>query len=95
MPVDLRKRDRLTDTEQAILELERSWWKLTDAKETAVRDRFGWSSGHYYRQVSTLIDRPEALTADPLLVRRLRRLRDDRRDERSSRRRHPTARSGR
>ena len=95
MPVDLVKRDRLTDTEHAVLELERSWWTLPGTKETAVLERFGWSPEHYYRQLSALIDRPEALAADPLLVRRLLRLRDDRRDERASRRRHPTARSGR
>lgn len=84
--IDLRKRGRLTDTEVAVLEFERSWWKFPGAKETAVRERFGHGSTRHYQLLNTILDRPEALALDPLLVRRLRRLREERALQRSSRR---------
>ena len=55
------------------------------AKETAIRDRFGLSPTRYYQVLNALVDRPAALAADPLLVRRLRRLRPRAGGERSSR----------
>ena len=72
------------DTE--ILDFERQWWKYAGAKEAAVREKFDMSSTRYYQVLNALIDRPEALEADPLLVRRLRRLRATRQRQRSARR---------
>jgi hypothetical protein len=40
------------------------------------------SPSTYYRRLRALVDRPEALAADPLLVRRLRRDRTERRRRR-------------
>jgi hypothetical protein len=77
---DLSERDR------DILEFERHWWKYAGAKEQAVREKFDMSSTRYYQVLNALIDRPEALEADPLLVRRLRRLRATRQRQRSARR---------
>jgi len=65
---------------QAILEFERGWWRATVPKERAIRDRFGISPARYYQRLNRLIDRPEALEFDPMLVRRLRRLREARRE---------------
>jgi Protein of unknown function (DUF3263) len=76
----------LSDRDREILEFERHWWKYAGAKETAVRDKFDMSSTRYYQVLNALIDRPEALAADPLLVRRLRRLRAARQRQRSARR---------
>jgi hypothetical protein len=76
----------LSDRDREILEFERQWWKYSGAKETAVRDKFDMSSTRYYQVLNALIDRPEALEADPLLVRRLRRLRAARQRQRSARR---------
>ncbi|GAB3249374.1 DUF3263 domain-containing protein [Nocardioides dilutus] len=76
----------LSDRDREILEFERHWWKYAGAKETAVRDKFDMSSTRYYQVLNALIDRPEALEADPLLVRRLRRLRAARQRQRSARR---------
>jgi uncharacterized protein DUF3263 len=73
----------LTDDELATLDLERSWWKHTGAKESQIRERFDISSTIYYARLNRLIDRPEALAADPMLVRRLQRLREARRAQRS------------
>ena len=72
------------DTE--ILEFERQWWKYAGAKEQAVREKFDMSATRYYQVLNALIDKPEALEADPLLVRRLRRLRASRQRQRSARR---------
>lgn len=84
--VDLRKRRCLTDLERAILDFERGWWKFEGAKETAVRSAFGHSSTRHYQLLNAIIDRPEALEHDPLLVRRLLRLRRERARQRSARR---------
>ena len=77
---DLSERDR------DILGFERQWWKYAGAKEQAVRDKFDMSATRYYQVLNALIDRPEALAHDPLLVRRLRRLRAARQRARSARR---------
>lgn len=76
----------LTDTELAMLQLERSWWQYAGAKETRVRELFGITSTIYYQRLNALIDRPEALAADPVVVRRLQRLRAARQDARKARR---------
>lgn len=77
---------RLSERDQGILDFERQWWKYAGAKEAAVRDKFDMSSTRYYQVLNALIDRPEALEHDPLLVRRLRRLRAARQRQRSARR---------
>lgn len=76
----------LSDRDRQILEFERQWWKYSGAKETAVRQMFDMSNTRYYQVLNALIDRPEAMAEDPLLVRRLRRLRATRQRQRSARR---------
>ena len=76
----------LSDREREILAFERQWWKYAGAKEQAVRDLFDLSATRYYQVLNALIDRPEALVADPMLVKRLRRLRATRQRTRSVRR---------
>ena len=76
----------LSERDQQVLAFERQWWKYAGAKEQAIREKFEMSSGRYYQVLNHLIDRPEALEADPLLVRRLRRLRAARQRQRSARR---------
>jgi hypothetical protein len=76
----------LSERDTAILEFERQWWKYAGAKEQAIRDQFEMSSARYYQVLNALIDQPEALEADPLLVRRLRRLRASRQRQRQARR---------
>jgi len=76
----------LTDREREILAFERQWWKYAGAKETAIRDLFDLSATRYYQTLNALIDRPEALVHDPMLVKRLRRLRTTRQRTRSARR---------
>ncbi len=75
----------LTRREHEMLAFERQWWRRPGAKETAIRDRFGLAPTRYYQVLNALVDQPAALEADPLLVRRLRRLRAARGQRRSSR----------
>jgi hypothetical protein len=76
----------LGERDRDILEFERQWWKYAGAKETAIRESFDMSATRYYQVLNALIDRPEALAEDPLLVRRLRRMRAERQRVRSARR---------
>ena len=81
-----RASDGLSERDQQILGFERLWWKYAGAKEQAIRDQFGMSATRYYQVLNTLIDRQESLAFDPLLVKRLRRLRAARQRQRSARR---------
>jgi hypothetical protein len=68
----------LDERGQQILAFERRWWKHAGAKEQAIRETFGLSATRYYRVLNGLLDDPEALKHDPVLVGRLRRLRASR-----------------
>lgn len=74
----------LTDLETRILAFERQSWSYAGAKETAIFAEFGWSAVRYYQVLNALLARPEALAHDPFTVRRLLRLRDQRRRARSA-----------
>src|SRR4051794_28598688 len=76
----------LTERDRRILAFERQWWKYAGAKEQAIRELFEMSATRYYQVLNALIDRPEALVHDPMLVKRLRRLRTTRQRTRSARR---------
>ena len=76
----------LSERDREIIAFERQWWKYAGSKETAIKELFDMSSTRYYQVLNALIDRPEALEHDPLLVRRLRRLRATRQRQRSARR---------
>jgi hypothetical protein len=69
----------LSDRDKAILDFERGWWRLPGPKEVAIREHFGLSATRYYEVLSSLLESPDALAYEPLVVRRLRRLRDRRR----------------
>ncbi|MBJ8339629.1 MULTISPECIES: DUF3263 domain-containing protein [Antrihabitans] len=81
-----RGEDGLTRREHDILSFERQWWKYAGAKEEAIKELFDMSATRYYQVLNTLVDRPEALAADPMLVKRLRRLRASRQKARAARR---------
>ena len=68
----------LTDRQHRILTFERQWWKHLDARTATVRQLFDCSPLQYRRELDQIIDLPEALAYDPLLVKRLRRRRDAR-----------------
>ena len=76
----------LTDRERDILAMERLWWQYAGAKEQAIREQFDMSTTRYYQVLNALLDREDALAYDPLLVKRLRRMRSQRQRSRSARR---------
>jgi hypothetical protein len=85
-PLNADARGELSARDAEILAFERQWWKFAGAKEQAIRDKFQMSATRYYQVLNALIDKPEALVQDPLLVKRLRRLRASRQRMRSAKR---------
>lgn len=77
---------QLDERTRAILDFERSWWLEGGTKQRRIRERLGISATRYQQLLMRAIDLPEALRYDPMLVRRLRRLRESRRRMRLARR---------
>lgn len=75
----------LSARERDILDFERQWWRHAGAKEEAIRSQFSLPAARYYQLLNAVIDRPEALRHDPMLVRRLLRARDARTSVRAAR----------
>jgi hypothetical protein len=72
----------LDERDRELLDFEREAWKLRMSKERAIRERFGFSAARYHQLLNRAIGRPAALSYDPMLVRRLQRIRDARRRKR-------------
>ena len=77
---------RLSEREIEILAFERQWWKYEGAKEQSVKELFDMSATRYYQVLNALIDTQAALEHDPMLGKRLRRMRAQRQRARSARR---------
>ncbi len=69
----------LTDRDRAILDFERGWWLETGPKEAAIRSRLGLSRSRYRVLLGLLLDEPDAMAYDPLVVRRLQKGRERKR----------------
>ena len=65
----------LTERERAVLEFERTWWRLDEPREELIRARFGCTPEAFARELGALVDHPDALNHDPLVVRRVHRQR--------------------
>lgn len=79
-----RREVALDQRDRDLLDFERESWKLRMSKERAIRERFGFSTARYHQLLNRAIDRPEAIAYDPMLVRRLRRIREARRRKRTA-----------
>jgi hypothetical protein len=86
LPVVRAASDELERREREILAFEARWWKYAGAKEQAIRELFDMSATRYYQVLNALLDKPAAMAADPMLVKRLRRLRASRQRLRAARR---------
>lgn len=75
----------LSQRDRDVLSFERGSWPTTGAKDEAIRLTFGLNAARYYQLLNAVLDRPEALVFDPLLIRRLHRLREMRTQARSAR----------
>ena len=81
----MQEEKELTQRDLDILDFERTWWKHAGVKEQAIRERFDMSATRYYQLLNELLEKPEALTHDPILVKRLKRLRTYRQRQRVAR----------
>ena len=77
---------QLSQRDRAILDFEQSWWKSATPRDQAVREQFQLTESEYAEVLNQLIASEAALLAEPLLIRRLRRLRDRRRQQHIARR---------
>jgi hypothetical protein len=77
--------EELSQRDLDILDFERSWWKHAGVKEQAIKERFDMSATRYYQLLNELLEQPAALTHDPILVKRLKRLRVYRQRQRVAR----------
>lgn len=75
----------LADRDARILAFERQWWRFAGSKEDAIREEFSMTATEYYQVLNALIDTEAALAHDPMLVKRLRRMRTTRQRGRASR----------
>ena len=69
----------LTDRDRAILDFERTWWSEPGPKAAAIQARFGLSPTRYYQLLGEVLRSAEAAAYDPLVVRRLLKVRSNRR----------------
>jgi len=75
----------LSDRDRDILRFEGEWRRHVGAKEEAIRADLGLSPARYYQLLGRLLETAEAQAHDPMLVKRLRRLRDARQHARVTR----------
>jgi len=62
----------LSERDMRLLAFERGTWRSSGAKEQAIAEALGISATRYYQLLNELIDSPDALKFDPVLVKRLR-----------------------
>lgn len=74
----------LSELETRVLEFEKQWWRYAGAKESSIKELFNLTPPAYYQLLNNLIDREEALLLQPMLVKRLRRLRESRTEARAA-----------
>ena len=77
--------EELSERDIEILDFERSWWKHAGVKEQAIKERFEMSATRYYQVLNELIEDPAAMAHDPILIKRLKRLRMYRQKQRVAR----------
>lgn len=75
----------LSDLDLAVLAFEHRRYRHAGAREEAITVEFGMTPTAYAQHLNRLLDDPAAYLHDPVLVKRLRRLRDTRRASRGSR----------
>ena len=75
----------LSERDMRLLAFERGTWRTAGAKEQAIVEVLGMSATRYYQLLNELIDSPDALKFDPVLVKRLRAQRARRQRMRSPR----------
>ena len=70
----------LSQRDVKVLEFESAWWHYPGPKDRAIREYVGMSATRYYQALRRLVDDDEAATEYPLVIRRLRKMRRERRE---------------
>jgi hypothetical protein len=65
----------LSERHAAMLDFERGWWDSDEPRDQVIRARFQCAPAEYHAELTRVLDDPAALAHDPLVVRRLKRLR--------------------
>ncbi|AKK09776.1 DUF3263 domain-containing protein [Corynebacterium testudinoris] len=73
----------LSESDARLLAFEERAPRSAGTKEEAIRAQLGISPVRYYQRLNLLIDVPAAMSAHPVLLSRLRRVRDRRAGERA------------
>lgn len=65
----------LTPTQLGVLAIEAEWIHRVDrgAKSTAIRERLGLSETRYYQVLARLVEEPEAIAVEPVVLGVVRR----------------------
>jgi hypothetical protein len=74
----------LDDIAKAMLRIEDKVWRYAGAKEQAIREQFDLSATQFYQRLNSLIETEAAMAFNPLLVKRLRRMRAQRQRTRAA-----------
>jgi len=70
----------LSEKDIRILDFESSWWHFPEPKDRAIREYIGMSSTRYYQALRRLVDDEDAAARYPLVIRRLRRMKRERKE---------------
>ena len=68
----------LSEKDIRILDFEASWWHFPEPKDRAIRDYLDMSSTRYYQALRRLVDDDDAALQYPLVIERLRKMKEDR-----------------
>jgi hypothetical protein len=70
----------LSQRDVRVLEFESAWWHYPEPKDRAIREYVGMSATRYYQALRRLVDDDDAAKEYPLVIRRLRKMRRERRE---------------
>jgi hypothetical protein len=69
----------LSERHRAMIDFERTWWRLETPRDDVIRARFRCTADEYYAELHRVLELPEAMAHDPVVVRRFHRRRQRRR----------------
>lgn len=81
-----RHGEPMNDVDRELLNLAGQWFKDDANLETITLEKYGMRLTRFWQVVNGLIDRPEALAYNAQTVRRLQRIRENRKRARAARR---------
>ena len=80
----MEAKPQLSELETRVLDFERQWYTYGGAKDHAIAENFDMTTTAYLQVLNSLLDNPAAYEHDPILIKRLRRIRAARQRNRAS-----------